>query len=90
MATPSGIDFDLQRRLALSLPPSELRDDYLCWLDGQERSARLAAGLPERSAEPAAPPAGDEAPSWTLQRYVVTGVGAVLFATGTWLVTSLL
>ena len=78
MATPTGgLDIDLHRRLALEcMPPSELRDDYLCYLDGLERNARPAAS-------------GNEAHRWTVQRYVVAAIGSVVLATGTWLVTSL-
>jgi hypothetical protein len=90
MATQSGgLDIDLHRRLALEcMPPSELRDDYLCYLDGLERKARLAAGLQERPEE-RPPSAGNEAHRWTVQRYVVAAIGSVVFAAGTWLVTSL-
>jgi hypothetical protein len=93
MATESGgLDIDLHRHLALEcMPPSELRDDYLCYLDGLERKARLAAELPERPDElPPAAGAGNEAHRWTVQRYVVAAIGSVVLAAGTWLVTSLL
>jgi hypothetical protein len=87
MAT--GIDVDAQRRLALEcMPPGELRDDYLCWLDGVEREARRAAGLPEEPERPPEP-TGNEAHRWTTQRYVAAALGAIGFATGTWVVTSL-
>ena len=91
MATPTGgLDIDLHRRLALEcMPPSELRDDYLCYLDGLERNARLAAGLPERPDERPPAASGNEAHRWTVQRYVVAAIGSVVLATGTWLVTSL-
>jgi hypothetical protein len=91
MATSTRLDLDLQRRLALeSMPPSELRDDYLCYLDGLERTARARAERVERAEEPATTPPGDEAHRGSIPRYVVAAVGSLAFAVGTWLVTSLL
>lgn len=74
------------RRLALQfMPPGELRDGYLEYLDG------LGAKTPGASpGEPARDPADLEHQPWPLRRYLIAAVGSVVFAYGTWAITSLL
>jgi hypothetical protein len=80
------------RRLALrAMPPGELRDDYLLYLEDAERRARAAAGLPPLSAEEQArrdADAGPEPGGWSVRQVVLAAAGFGV-AWGVWALTSL-
>jgi hypothetical protein len=93
MPSPEGdLDVIEHRRVALrAMPAGELRDDYLLYLDGVERQARAAAGLPPLSPEELARrDRGAEQDGSRVDRALLTAFGAILLAYGTWALTTLL
>lgn len=88
---PGALDVIEHRRLALrAMPPSELRDDYLLYLDDLERKARAAAQLHETPGQTRASDAGEEGGGWTVERSLMAAAGSLVFAYGVWALTSLL
>jgi hypothetical protein len=79
------------------MPPSELRDDYLLYLDGLELkdpddpldAVQPEPARPEAAGHPATGAADEADQPWGPGRYVLAGIGSLVFAVG-WTVLSAL